>query len=88
MSGDFSETDNCVNASLAAGGSCAIQVTFTPSATGSRAGQMMVSANVSGGQLSVELSGTGTPAGTVSLTPAAIDFGSVRVGHYFFARAG
>jgi hypothetical protein len=80
MSGDFSETDDCVSASLAAGGSCAIQVTFTPTATGSRTGQMIVSANVSGGQLSVELSGTGTPAGTVSLTPAAIDFGSVQLG--------
>ena len=80
MSGDFSETDNCVNASLAAGGSCAIQVMFTPTATGSRTGQMIVSANVSGGQLGVELSGVGTPAGTVSLTPAAIDFGSVQLG--------
>ena len=80
MSGDFSETDNCVNASLAGGGSCTIQVTFTPTATGSRTGQMIVSANVSGGQLIVELNGTGTPAGTVSLTPAAIDFGSVQLG--------
>jgi hypothetical protein len=80
MSGDFNETDNCVNASLSAGGSCAIQVTFTPTATGSRMGQMIVSANVSGGQLSVELSGTGTPAGAVSLTPAAIDFGPVQIG--------
>ncbi len=80
MNGDFSETDNCANASLAPGESCAIQVTFTPTATGSRAGQMIVSANVSGGQLSVELSGTGTPAGTVSLTPAIIEFGSVQLG--------
>ena len=80
MSGDFSETDNCVNASLASGESCTIQVTFTPTATGSRTGQMIVSANVSGGQLSVEMTGTGTPAGTVSLTPAAIDFGSVQIG--------
>jgi hypothetical protein len=80
MNGDFSETDNCVNVSLAAGGSCTIQVTFTPTATGSRTGQMIVSANVSGGQLSVELSGTGAPAGTVSLTSAVIDFGSVQLG--------
>ena len=80
MMGDFSETDNCVNASLPAGGSCMIDVSFTPSATGSRSGQMTVSANVSGGQLSVELSGMGTPAGIVSLTPATVDFGSVELG--------
>jgi hypothetical protein len=79
ISGDFSETGNCVNASLVAGASCTIQVTFTPTATGSRTGQMIVSANVSGGQLSVELSGTGVAAGIVSLTPAAIDFGSVQL---------
>jgi len=80
MSGDSNQSGNCVNASLAAGGSCTIQVTFTPTATGSLTGRMIVSANVSGGQLSVELSGTGTSAGTLNLTPAAIDFGAVQLG--------
>ena len=51
MSGDFSETDNCVNASVAAGASCAIQVTFTPQATGPLSGEMTIYANVYGGQL-------------------------------------
>jgi hypothetical protein len=80
MSGDFSETDNCVGASIAAGSSCAIQVTFTPSATGARTGQMTVNANVYGGDLTVDLSGTGDPAGTVSMDPSSIDFGKVQVG--------
>jgi hypothetical protein len=80
MTGDFSETDDCVNAIIAAGASCAIQVTFTPSATGSRTGQMTIAANVYGGQLSVDLSGTGLAAGAVTLTPAAINFGSILVG--------
>jgi len=80
LSGDFSETDNCVNASVAVGSSCAIQVTFTPQATGIRTGQMTVSANVYGGQLTVDMTGTGTPAGVVSLTPASVDFGQVEVG--------
>ena len=74
MSGDFSETDNCVNAALAAGASCAIQVTFTPAATGSRTGQMTIDANVSGGQLTVALSGTGVAAGVVTLSPSSIGF--------------
>jgi hypothetical protein len=80
MSGDFSETDNCKNTTVAAGGSCTIQVTFTPTATGSRTGQMTISANVTGGQLMVALSGTGTVAGVVTLTPASVDFGQVEVG--------
>ena len=80
MSGDFSETDNCQNTTVAAGGSCTIQVTFTPTATGSRTGQMTISANVTGGQLTVALSGTGTVAGVVTLTPASVDFGRVEVG--------
>jgi hypothetical protein len=74
MIGDFSETDNCRNATLAGGANCSIQVTFTPTATGNRTGQMTIYANVYGGQLSVALSGTGAAAGVVTLTPAAISF--------------
>jgi hypothetical protein len=81
MSGDFSEIDNCQNASVAAGASCAIQVTFTPTATGSRTGQTTIYANVYGGQLTVDLTGTGIPAGAVTLTPASVDFGQVEVGN-------
>jgi hypothetical protein len=80
MSGDYSETDNCVNTAIATGASCAIQATFTPAATGTRTGQMTISANVSGGQLTVALSGTGVAAGIVSLTPATVDFGLVELG--------
>jgi hypothetical protein len=80
MSGDFSETDNCVNAAVAAGASCAIQVTFTPQATGPLSGEMTINANVYGGQLTVDLTGTGASAGVVSLTPASVPFGLVEVG--------
>jgi hypothetical protein len=80
MSGDFSETDNCVNATVAAGTSCTIQVTFTPQATGPRSGEMTIYANVYGGQLTVDLDGTGAAAGVVSLAPATVSFGQVEVG--------
>jgi hypothetical protein len=80
MSGDFSETDGCQGATVAVSGSCTIQVTFTPSATGSRTGQMTISANVYGGQVTVALGGTGTAAGAVTLTPPTVDFGQVEVG--------
>jgi hypothetical protein len=74
MSGDFSETDGCLNQTIAAAGMCTIEVTFAPTATGSRTGQMTISANVYGGQLTVGLSGTGTAAGVVTLTPPTISF--------------
>jgi hypothetical protein len=80
MSGDFSETDNCQNATEAVGGSCGIQVTFTPTTTGSRTGTMTIYADVLGGQLTAALSGTGTPSGVVGLTPAAVNFGAVALG--------
>ncbi|HUW80103.1 MAG TPA: choice-of-anchor D domain-containing protein, partial [Acidocella sp.] len=80
ITGDFSEIDDCQNTAVSAGESCTILVTFAPTATGSRTGQMIVSANVVGGQLTVNLSGTGTPAGVVTLTPAIASFGQVAVG--------
>jgi hypothetical protein len=80
MSGGFSETDNCVTAPVAVGASCAIQVTFTPQATGPLGGEMIIYANVYGGQLAIDLTGTGSPAGVVSLTPASVPFGQVEVG--------
>ena len=80
MSVDFSETDNCVNASVAVGATCDLQVTFTPQATGPLSGEMTIYANVYGGQLVIDLTGTGSPAGVVSLIPASVPFGQVEVG--------
>jgi hypothetical protein len=80
MSGDFSETDNCINVPVQVGASCSIQVTFTPQATGPLSGEMIIYANVYGGQLAIDLTGTGSPAGVVSLTPASVPFGQVEVG--------
>jgi hypothetical protein len=77
--GDFTETDNCANATVAAGASCSIQVTFTPSAAGPRDGQLTITGNLSA-QLVVQLSGTGTSPGAVALVPATVNFGSVQVG--------
>ncbi len=76
MTGDFSETDNCQSATVAGGASCSIQVTFTPTQVSPPAltGQMTIFANVYGGQLTVALSGTGSAAGAVTLSPAAISF--------------
>ena len=67
-------TDNCQGTIVQAGSACTILVTFAPTATGNRTGQLTIYANVSGGQLTVPLSGTGVAAGLVTLTPATISF--------------
>jgi len=59
-SGDFTETTGC-GASLATGANCAINVTFTPSADGTRNGTLTVTDNASGSPQTVTLAGTGTP---------------------------
>jgi hypothetical protein len=79
-SGDFSETDGCQNVAVNPGATCAISVTFTPTATGSRTGMLTIYANVTGGQMQVSLSGTGTASGVISLTPSTISFGGWEVG--------
>jgi hypothetical protein len=79
VSGDFSETDNCQGETVAVGTTCAIQVTFTPTQTGSRTGVLTISANVVGGELTVSLIGSGTPAGVMSLSPSTINFGGWQV---------
>ena len=60
---NFSETDNCVNNVVNAGGSCAIQITFTPGQTGNVTGQLTINANISGGQIVISLSGAGRAQG-------------------------
>ena len=79
VSGDFSETDTCAGETLAVNTTCAVTVVFTPTATGARAGTLTVFANVSGGQASVALSGTGSAAASVVLTPGALSFAATTV---------
>ena len=69
--GDFGQTNNC-GASLAANSSCTINVTFTPTQCGARAGTLTVTD--SAGSQSANLTGTGISG--VSLNPAALAFGN------------
>lgn len=57
-SGDFAETNAC-SASLAAGSNCQINVTFTPTLLGTRAGNITVTDNASGSPQTVAVSGAG-----------------------------
>src|SRR5882724_6111222 len=76
--GDFTQTNNCGN-SVATGHSCTIKVTFSPTAIGTRSGQLIVSDNDSTSPQSVQLSGTGSATGlsSISITPVnlTIPFG-------------
>ncbi len=79
VSGDFTETDNCAAQTLAVGSTCTIQVAFVPTTIGTRSGTLTLYANVSGGQATIALSGTGTTPATVVLTPASLTFPATTV---------
>lgn len=70
--GDFSQSNNCPisPASLAVNATCTINVAFTPTASGARAGSLTVADNASSSPQSVTLSGNGTDF-SVSLSPSA-----------------
>lgn len=59
--GDFAETNNCGN-SLAASGNCAINVTFKPTASGTRTGNLNTIDNAMGSPQMVSLTGIGSSA--------------------------
>jgi hypothetical protein len=76
--GDFAQTNTC-GTSVAANGSCTVSVTFSPTATGSRTGNLTV--NAGGVTNTVSLSGTGTAPGPVlGANPASLTFGRTVVG--------
>jgi hypothetical protein len=76
---EFFETDDCIGASIAAGQTCTLQVSFAPAATGNRSATMTLFGNVSGGQATVSLIGSATPGGAVVLTPLFVNFGATDV---------
>ncbi|MGA3026867.1 MAG: choice-of-anchor D domain-containing protein [Bryobacteraceae bacterium] len=77
--GDFASTNTCPTGSstLAAGGSCTINVTFTPTASGPRKSVITISDNASLTPQEIILTGTGT---TASLSASSLTFGSQSVG--------
>jgi hypothetical protein len=79
-SGDFSETGNCEGSIVQTGQNCTIQVTFTPIQVGSRTGVLTIYTNVTGGELTVSLSGTGASTGDFTLAPPSLNFSSWQVG--------
>jgi len=60
-SGDFAQGNSCGN-SVAAGTSCAITVTFTPTAASARTGSITITDNAASSPQTVALTGAGVPA--------------------------
>lgn len=70
---------------LAPGGSCAINVTFTPTVAGPATGTLSISSNASSTPVVVQLTGTGASSstsgtGTIQLTPTSVAFGNQQEG--------
>jgi hypothetical protein len=73
--GDFSQTNTC-GTSVAASGTCAISVTFKPTASGGRTASISVADNATGSPQTATLSGTGAASGTptATLSPTSLTF--------------
>jgi hypothetical protein len=78
--GDFSQTNNCP-ATLVAGFSCTVGVTFKPAALGARSGTLNVTDSAAGSPQTVALTGTGVQGNgpAVTLTPSSLTFSNVPV---------
>lgn len=76
-SGDFSATTQC--SSIPASQSCAISVTFLPTAAGTRTGTLTINDNAQGNPHTVALTGTGI-ASAASFNPTSLNFPSQSVG--------
>ena len=72
---DYAQTNDCP-ATLPAGGTCSVTVTFTPTTVGSRPGQLRVSYGASA--INVALSGAGTF--NLGVSPASLTFAKQALG--------
>jgi hypothetical protein len=63
VSGDFLQNNTCAG-SIGAGASCTINVSFRPTASGSRTGTLTITSNATNSPTTVALSGTGTSGST------------------------
>jgi hypothetical protein len=79
---DFAPTTSCpaAPATLAAGGACTINITFTPSLASAESATLSVSDSDASSPQTAALSGTGTaPVGSVTVAPTSIAFGNVNI---------
>ena len=81
VTGQFSQTNDCGTVVPAGGGTCTIQVTFTPTQTGSVTDQITITDDAQGSPQAVTVTGTGvTSAGALSVSPTSLTFAPQTVG--------
>jgi Beta-propeller repeat/Cep192 domain 4/HYDIN/CFA65/VesB-like, Ig-like domain len=77
---DFSETDNCVGSVAPRGGTCTINITFTPSSVATETDQFSIADNAPGSPQIITVSGTGVTAATaVTVAPTTLSFPDTNV---------
>ena len=76
---EFSETDNCAM-SIPAGGTCTLDLAFTPTAKGLQSATLSVASNANNSPLAVPISGTGYAAGYLQVSSAALTFPDTSLG--------
>ena len=69
VTGDYGQSNNCSTA-LAAGSTCTINVTFTPTASGTRSGTLAISDDAASSPQNASLSGTGVDFSLASSVPS------------------
>ncbi|HEY5381468.1 MAG TPA: choice-of-anchor D domain-containing protein [Acidobacteriaceae bacterium] len=74
ISGDFVENDTCSGQTLAVGNTCSFDIRFAPTQTGTRSGLLTIYASISGGQATVNLTGSATAPAAIVLTPLTLTF--------------
>ena len=75
VGGTFNQTNNCTT--LAAHGSCSINVTVTPANTGLTTSTLTISSDTAGASFAIPVRATGYSGPSVSLSTTNIDFGTV-----------
>ena len=80
-SGPFSQTNTCgtLPVPMPPGGTCTINVKFTPTTTVTQNGSLTITDNASGGTQTIQLTGSGITSG-VTLSPSALIFNSQAAG--------
>jgi hypothetical protein len=81
--GDFAITADTCTTYLAPTGTCAVTVSFTPTAAGTRGAYVMVTDNannVTGSTQFAALTGTGVAVPTAGVSPATLTFASTNIG--------
>lgn len=86
--GDFSQTNNCTSGTVAAGSSCTITVTFTPTASWSRDGSIAITDDAyDNPEQVVPLVGMGNSGAAASVSPKTMSYGNQTLGTVSAAKA-